>query len=129
MRRIVVCCIEDDVRKILLLHRTPDRKHEPNVWYLMAATMEEGEHPEQTLKRELGEELAIKNYEIIQRGKPYVGTNVADVYPFKIRTSDKIIVDRREHDDWKWVHPSEINNYKHPDYLKTDLASIGIIID
>jgi 8-oxo-dGTP diphosphatase len=45
--------------RILLGHRSPQRAFYPNVWDLFGGHIEPGEQPEQTLVRELQEELGI----------------------------------------------------------------------
>src|SRR5215211_1512993 len=45
---------------ILLGHRSPGRAFYPNVWDVFGGHIEPGEQPEQTLVRELEEELGLK---------------------------------------------------------------------
>lgn len=43
--------------KMLLEHRAETRKNYPGCWALFGGHLEEGEHPEETLRREIKEEL------------------------------------------------------------------------
>ena len=45
--------------KVLICQRPPDKKYEAGKWEFPGGKLEEGETPQQALKRELREELAI----------------------------------------------------------------------
>ena len=50
----------NDEGKILLEHRSATRKSYPNVWAFFGGHMEEGESPEQAVRREAKEELGYE---------------------------------------------------------------------
>ncbi len=132
MKCVVACAITNDKGEILLLRRSKDRKHAPGKWHIMGGTMEPGEAPEATLKRELNEEFGITEFTVLKRGTPIVDDAYDppyEIYTFMISTKQPLNVDLREHDRWEWTRPENIKNYKplHPG-LKLDLQPLGIEI-
>jgi 8-oxo-dGTP diphosphatase len=59
MSHEVVAALIIQSEKILLGQRSPTRKYYPNVWDIFGGHVEPGEEQEQTLVRELQEELGI----------------------------------------------------------------------
>jgi 8-oxo-dGTP diphosphatase len=59
MSHEVVAALIIESQKILLGQRSPTREYYPNVWDMFGGHVEPGEEPEQTLVRELQEELGI----------------------------------------------------------------------
>jgi mutator protein MutT len=59
MSHEVVAALIIQAQKILLGQRSPARAYYPNVWDTFGGHVEPGEEPEQTLVRELEEELGI----------------------------------------------------------------------
>ena len=55
----IVAAVVIQAERILLGLRTPDRAFYPNVWDVFGGHIEPGEGREQTLVREIGEELSI----------------------------------------------------------------------
>ena len=53
------CAVVWKEDRVLLGRRSPDRQFYPNVWDLIGGHCEDAESPEQTLVRELDEELGI----------------------------------------------------------------------
>ncbi len=63
---IVAGAMVEDGR-ILLCHRSPDRRWHPNVWDLPGGHVELGETPTEALKRELLEELGVSVHALSHR--------------------------------------------------------------
>jgi lipoyl(octanoyl) transferase len=116
--RLVKIVIHDDDR-VLLLHRRPERG---NFWQPITGSIEEGESPLETARREIAEETG-------QRGEPqpldltqsfmiesqyleskgYVPPIVASEVCFQatLDSSLPIRIDPEEHDEWGWFTFSE----------------------
>ncbi len=57
VRNVSVLILYNDLKEILLQHRAMDAKRLPNYWAFFGGGLEPGETAEQTLKREIQEEL------------------------------------------------------------------------
>ena len=55
----VVAAVVRSGGRVLLCHRRPDRRWYPDVWDFPGGHVEDGERPEQALRRELVEELGV----------------------------------------------------------------------
>ncbi len=89
--------------------------HEPieNNWLLPGGRMEEGDTtPEQSLKREVQEELGtdISIGELLRVDISHAGLTYAVAFLCSIPDNSKIQLSN-EHDEYKWVSPSELENY------------------
>lgn len=124
-RPMVVGCIINRRNEVLLVERFDQPKH----WQLPQGGREEGETPEQAVRREMQEELNIRELEVLGQSKPDVyqyrwkrvwkrgeddPTGRRRAYGFKGQRAtifylrylgdDKdIIVDQHEHTNWRWV--------------------------
>jgi len=131
MKHIVVAAVVDDADRVLLLRRTWDRTHAAGKWHVLAGHIEEGETPEETLKRELKEELDVSEFEILTRSEPYVdahGDEAFHVHVFKVLIHQQITVNPDKHDQSIWVEPKNIKHYDTMPYLRANLAAADIMI-
>ena len=105
--------------RILLAHRHPRRRWYPNCWDLVGGHIEAGESPEQALRRECREEIAV---------------DLVKMRPLKINLSDPnlephafLVTDWRgtpvnaapeEHDALEWLSLSDLPELAlaHPSY-------------
>jgi len=60
VRRVSLLVLRDSDRKVLMQHRSKDAKLKPDHWAFFGGGIEEGETPEEALKRETAEELGIE---------------------------------------------------------------------
>lgn len=60
IRECVVFILRDKEGRVLLQHRTEDAPRYPNYWGFFGGWIEEGEIPEETVRREAQEELEIE---------------------------------------------------------------------
>ncbi len=110
---VAAALIEKDGR-VLIAKRKAGRF--TGKWEFPGGKVEEDETPEECLKRELREELAIET----QIGTLYLSTTYA--YPhatIELLTYRASIVsgeiELREHSDARWVAPEELQNYDFPE--------------
>ena len=132
-KKVINAVIINKEGKILLLHRTKDRKNFPDLWHTCSGTLEGKETPEQCLKREINEELGITDYTIIKRGERMDNITlpgiIFEVWTFLIKTDEEIkIVDKHEHDNFMWITPKEIKKLKIIKGFKDNLKSVGVIV-
>ena len=115
--------------KVLLLKRSPTKKYSPNLWEFVAGFVKEGENAEQTALREVREETKLK-------GKIEMAGNVFEaqdkqarrvVIPFLIRVSSNKIRLSREHTEFRWILPKEIDKFKCVVKAKKDLKIVGLL--
>jgi 8-oxo-dGTP diphosphatase len=105
----------------ILIAKRKQGWHEAGKWEFPGGTIEEGETPEQCLKRELQEELAIITH---------VGELIcASEYSYTPEWTIRLLVYRvtvisgvfnlNDHDEIRWVKPIDLTNYDFPEADKT----------
>ncbi|MGD9577389.1 MAG: (deoxy)nucleoside triphosphate pyrophosphohydrolase [Syntrophorhabdus sp.] len=114
--KIVVAAVIEKDGQILIAKRKQGKMH-PGKWEFPGGTLEEGETPEQCLKRELLEELAIT----VDVGSLICSTEHIFTSEFTIR----LIVyrtavisgtfDLNAHDEMRWVKPADLFTYDFPE--------------
>lgn len=120
-RQGIQAYIFNDKDELLLVCNAGDEKF----WKAPSGGMEKGEVPEETLKREMMEELGV-NVEIIKK-MPFKNKYTWSeelikkhnynfkgqeqvLFAVKIRKGEKIKIDQSEIQDYKWVKFSEVNS-------------------
>jgi 8-oxo-dGTP diphosphatase len=117
--------------RVLLGHRSADRRWYPDVWDFPGGHVERGEQPIEALARELKEELAI----VIQQPGPELVKVVDPEFTLRIWLVDKWVgnpvnASPAEHDDLGWFEVREVAGLRlaHSGYLtliRDTLASHG----
>lgn len=74
---------------MFLRDNSPDIKN-PNMWQLPGGVVEPGEFPDDTLKRELKEEINIVPRNIVSIGKKYKPSGQVGHYFFVVLTDDEV---------------------------------------
>ncbi|MFX0050237.1 MAG: NUDIX domain-containing protein [Candidatus Hermodarchaeota archaeon] len=100
--------------KILLLHRSHNMEFSSKKWDDVGGRMKQYENPEKTLQREVNEETGIINFEIVKpidvshyfRGERKA-ENEMIVINYWCRTSESEVFLSEEHDEFRWVYPTE----------------------
>lgn len=59
-RRVALFVLKDETERLLIQHRSKDAKRHPDYWGFFGGGIEEGETPEEAVKREAKEELGIE---------------------------------------------------------------------
>ena len=107
--------------RILLCHRSPDRRWYPNVWDLPGGHVEPGEDCRQALKRELLEELGIETGPLAAKPLDQISTPDFEMSIWLVVNWEGLPENRakEEHDTIGWFTASELRalNLAHPAYL------------
>lgn len=90
------------------MHRTPARRWYPDCWDLPGGHVEQGETPQQALRRELAEELGV---EAVVTGDPLAhiqGNDFRmDVWVIDSWSGEPTNTDPTEHDALAWLNHAE----------------------
>lgn len=84
-RRTVAGVIFNSEKEILLCERGPSKKYAPGAWHMPGGGIDEGESPEDALRRELMEELDL------QLGDTILDTGVRYTYGNPGQTDDHVL--------------------------------------
>lgn len=125
----VPAIIQNSKGEILLGKRSKDMKFYPDTWGLPGGIAEYGETQEQTIKRELKEEMGIET-KVIKHGKPFNQLPVKECrfhslnIPIYCKITSGIPKPKDETSEVKWFPLKEIKNmklaYQHKEILKQE---------
>lgn len=111
--------------KFLFLKRHRNEVDGPGEWEIPGGFIGFGENPSEGIKREVKEETGLNTeitsvYRILS--KEYKKTTkkihlIRIVYLLKT-PEDKVKINKKEHEDYRWIKKSEIKNLKTSSYLK-----------
>jgi 8-oxo-dGTP diphosphatase len=114
----VVTCILEHEGKILVMKRSNMVGTYRGLWGGVAGYVEELEDPYDTAIKEIREEAGIdlENLELVRKGNPVEFSDTYEgrrynwiVYPFLFRITSKDLVRIDwEHEEFRWVYPSEV---------------------
>lgn len=114
---VAACALVDPDGRVLLAQR-PAGKNMGGLWEFPGGKMEPGETPEQTLIRELREELGITVKEACLAPFSFASHSYADFHllmPLYIcRRWEGIPQVQEEHTAIKWVRPAQLTDYPMP---------------
>jgi 8-oxo-dGTP diphosphatase len=124
---IGVVKLDDD--RILLLKRDARRRTSPDKWQTPSGFMNEGEPAEEAVLREVKEETSLDGT-IIKSGRAF---EVVDewarwvIVPFLISAkSDKVVIDTKEHSEFRWVKVDEVSSFECVKGINEDLRAVGL---
>ena len=109
-RTIVACAIEHD-GEILMLQRS-EHESQPKTWCLPSGKMEEGEHPYESICREIEEETwIVVQCELHHDGEYFVrspwGDSILHFFHHQCDVKHNIVLSEREHKGYQWMKPKD----------------------
>ncbi|HEX3935909.1 MAG TPA: 8-oxo-dGTP diphosphatase MutT [Xanthobacteraceae bacterium] len=114
---LVVACALIDTDGRVLIARRPPGKSMAGLWEFPGGKVEPGERPEQSLIRELREELGIAVKEECLAPLTFASHLYPDFHllmPLYVCRRWAGFVEARENQQLKWVRPPELRNYPMP---------------
>lgn len=106
---------------LVLIGKRKRGKHFAGNWEFPGGTLEEGETPEQCLKRELQEELAIE----VEVGDLFCSSAVSYTSEWTVKllayrtTLISGVFNLSDHEEIRWVKPADLVNYDFPEADKS----------
>ena len=96
--------------RLLLVHRSPASRINPDVWDLFGGHVNPGEHPDDALRREANEELGIEVLAIGRLGSVYIpaGTVVVHVYEVRSWRGEPVNAAPKEHTKIHWFDAGDL---------------------
>ena len=125
----VVKLDDDEEDYILLLKRNALRRTSPNKWQTPSGFMNEGESAEEAVLREVKEETTLEGtikksgsaFEVVDEWARWI------IIPFLISVkSDKVVIDTREHSEFRWVKVNEVSSFECVKGIDEDLKAVGL---
>lgn len=109
--------------KVLLGLRSYEAKHyvDGDFWTTPGGRCDEGEEIETTLRREVEEEIGVKNFEIKEKLGVVPGAKEGDeVHVFLCETTEgEKLMEPEKFKEWRWFDPKEIpDNFINSNILK-----------
>ena len=128
--RVIVVGVVKFGERILILRRRDDSKFDPGKWECVSAFMKEHETAEETVFREVKEESGLE-CAIVRHGKlvevkDQYGRWVIIPYLCEVK-DDKVAIDPHEHEEFVWVYPKNVKEYKIVSDLPKDLEAVGLL--
>ena len=125
----VVKLDDEEEDYILLLKRNALRRTSPNKWQTPSGFMNEGESAEEAVLREVKEETALEGtikksgsaFEVVDEWARWI------IIPFLISVkSNKVVIDTREHSEFRWVKVNEVSSFECVKGIDEDLKAVGL---
>ena len=119
-------------RILLLLKRNAKRRTSPNKWQTPSGFMKEGESAEESVLREVKEETSLDGrvekcgrvFEVIDEWARWI------IVPFlisvKLDNNNAVVIDTKEHSEFRWVRLDEISNFECVKGIDEDLKAVGL---
>jgi len=126
---VIGVVILDNDGRIIMLKRNAQRRTSPNKWQTPSGFMKEGESAEEAVLREVWEETSLSGtikksgsvFEVVDNWARWI------IVPFLISVkTDKVIIDSKEHSEFRWVKVDEISTFECVKGIDKDLKSVGL---
>jgi 8-oxo-dGTP diphosphatase len=125
---VAACALIDPDGRVLIAQRPPG-KSMAGLWEFPGGKVEAGERPEETVIRELQEELAITVQEPCLAPFTFASHTYPDfqlLMPVFVCRRWEGVATAREHGALKWVKPKDLSNYPMP---HADLPLVPMLRD
>lgn len=111
----VVSCFILHGDELLMLKRSDKVSTFQGHWAAVSGYIEEGETPDQTARKEIMEELSIRDPEFVRSIDPIRvrgGDTIWVIHPFLFRAKDRAVTIDWEHTEYRWALPAEMAGLK-----------------
>ncbi len=92
--------------KVFITKRSSDKELSPNEWETVGGKIEQGESPENCIKREVKEELNVE-IESLEHFKDYT-YNSMSFKVFIIKLNKEPVPNKKDFSDWGWFSREEV---------------------
>jgi 8-oxo-dGTP diphosphatase len=126
---VIGVVILDSDGRIIMLKRNAQRRTSPNKWQTPSGFMKEGESAEEAVLREVWEETSLSGtikksgsvFEVVDDWARWI------IVPFLISVkTDKVVIDSKEHSEFRWIKVDEISALECVKGIDEDLKSVGL---
>ena len=128
--RFCLAVLSNAAGEVLFVRRAPDESFAPGLWGFPGGHIEGEETPEETIARELSEEVGGGlRLRLLHRVGPVRDTlygGVFEVHLFHYRFLDGEIVLNAEHDAFAWVDRRQYRDYPVVDGIDEDLLHLQV---
>lgn len=126
IRNVALIVLYDKNKKILLQHRTEDADRLPGYWGFFGGGIDEGETPEQAVRRETKEELnyELKDPKLVMTQEFFYNEEKNIKYIFMEEYDKNKLLTLGEGQGMEWFSVDEINELKIVDHDKEALKFI-----